>query len=68
MDRCSEHTGCVERIKHLEYRDSEMSEKLTKLEDRIDDKFDAFSNRLNVILGGIVVACIMLVVNIVLKS
>lgn len=67
MDTCSEHTGCVERIKHLEYRDSEMSEKLTKIEDRIDTKFNVFSNRLNVILGGIVVACIMLVINIVFK-
>lgn len=68
MERCNEHTGCVERIKHLEGQDDEMWKKLAKIEDKIDNKFNAFSNRLNVILGGIVVACIMLAANIIFKQ
>lgn len=68
MDRCEEHSGCIERIRNLESQDREQWDKMDKIEDKIDQKFNAFSNRLNVILGGIVVACIMLAVNIVFKA
>jgi len=68
MERCEDHSGCIERIRNLETQDKEQWDKMAKIEDKIDNKFNAFSNRLNVILGGIVVACIMLAINILIKT
>ena len=49
---CKEHSGCMARIENIE-KDSELMAK----------KVDKIFNRINLILGGIVVSCIMLVIN-----
>ena len=51
---CKEHTGCVARIEHLEGESETMRNRVDKI----------FS-RINLILGGIVVSCVMLVINLV---
>ena len=51
---CKEHSGCMARIEHLEGESESMS-------NRVDKIF----NRINLILGGIVVSFVMLVINLV---
>jgi cell division protein FtsL len=68
MAHCDEHSGCIERIGHLEKQDKEQWDKMAKIEDKFDSKFNSIFNRINVILGGVVVACIMLAINIVFKT
>lgn len=51
--RCTEHSGCLARI--------------TNVEEDIHDmktRHDSIFTRLNIILGGIAVACVLLAVNI----
>ena len=50
--KCAEHSGCMARIDNLE-KDSEAMGK----------RMDKIFNRINLILGGIVVSCVMLVIN-----
>lgn len=68
MAHCDEHSGCLERIGYLEKQDREQWDKMEKIEDKVDAKIGSIFNRINVILGGVVVACIMLAVNILLKA
>jgi hypothetical protein len=51
---CKAHSGIVARIEHLELESEKMGDKLNKI-----------FNRINIILGGIVVSCVMLVINLV---
>jgi hypothetical protein len=60
-DTCNEHTGCLARIDGLEKSDGKQWESLEKQGTRID----SIMTRLNVILGGIIVAVLMLLINIV---
>lgn len=53
---CLEHSGCIARISTLE-------RSVTQADNRINEIF----TRLNVILGGTVVACLLLVVNILIE-
>jgi len=54
--KCTEHSGCIARIKTLEEQTHSQW-----------DKLDSIFTRLNVILGSVVIACIMLVINILIK-
>ena len=51
---CKEWTGCNARIDNLE-KDSEIMGK----------RMDQIFNRINIILGGIVVSCVMLIINLI---
>ena len=53
---CVEHSGCIARIEHLENAEHELRERMDKI-----------FMRLNIILGGVVVACVMLAVNTLAK-
>jgi hypothetical protein len=53
---CKEHTGCLADIKNL--KDSD---------DRQWETIDAIRNRLNLVLGGVCVSCVLLVVNILIQ-
>jgi len=59
--KCTEHSGLMARITNLEKIDHEQWESMKKRDERIDSIF----TRLNVILGGVVVACIMLAINLI---
>lgn len=61
--KCSEHSGCVERISGLEKENITQWTGIKNNRDRID----AILARVNIILGGMVTACILLVINIILN-
>lgn len=61
---CKQHTGLDARICHVERENGDQWEKIGKMDNRIDKIF----SRLNIILGGVVVACIMLVLNFLVKA
>lgn len=54
MDKCNDHSGCLADIAQLKRDRDDMRERM-----------DAIMTRLNVILGGIVVACAALIGNLV---
>lgn len=60
---CSEHSGCLEAIGNLKLNDAKQWEAIEKGELRMD----SIMTKLNAILGGIVVAIVMLLINIVFK-
>ena len=55
-DTCKEHTGCLCDIQNLKISD-----------DRQWEAIDAIRNRLNLVLGGVCVSCVLLVVNILIQ-
>jgi hypothetical protein len=61
--KCNEHTGCVERINGLEVSDTKQWDKF----DKIDCRINQIYTRLNIILGSVVTACIILVLNLAVK-
>ena len=63
MDKCSEHSGCMEALDNLKTNDNKQWEEIEKGRSRMDDIF----TKLNAILGGIIVAIVMLLINIVFK-
>ena len=62
-DFCSEHSGCLNAIDNLKINNIKQWEHISKMDDRIDK----IMTRLNVILGGIAVAVLMLAINLVIK-
>ena len=60
---CPEHSGFCEAIENLKISDSKQWEEIKEGRNRMDN----IMTKLNAILGGIVVAIIMLLVNIVFK-
>lgn len=62
-DVCHEHSGCVTDIENLKSSDSKQWKEISDMRNKVD----AIMTRLNVILGGIVVAIIMLLLNISFK-
>ncbi len=62
-DLCHEHSGCVKDIENLKWSDGKQWEELTSIRNRTDK----ILMRLNVILGGIAVAVIMLALNMFFK-
>jgi len=61
--KCAEHSGFSARIVNLELSQGEQWTAMEKHNLRLDQIF----TRLNVMLGGIVVACVLLVINLLLK-
>jgi len=59
---CIYHSGCISDITHLQDSDRMQWTNL----DKISDRLDSFSTRMNVTLGGVAVSCILLAVNIIL--
>lgn len=62
-DVCHEHSGCITDIKNLKSSDSKQWKEISDMGDRVD----SIMARLNVILGGIVVAIVMLLLNLTFK-
>ena len=60
---CKDHSGCIADIEHLENENKDQWEKINAISKRVDD----IMTRLNVILGGVSVACVLLVINILIK-
>ena len=58
---CKEHSGCLADIGHLKQENDDQWEAIKNMK----DKQDAIFTRINIILGGIVVACIMMMINLV---
>lgn len=61
--KCAEHSGFSARIVNLELSQVDQWNAMEKHKSRLDQIF----TRLNVMLGGIVVACVLLVINMLLK-
>jgi len=60
---CTEHSGLCEAIENLKSSDTKQWQEIKEGRDRMD----SIMTKLNAILGGIVVAIVMLLVNIVFK-
>ncbi len=63
-EMCSEHSGCMARIDNLEKSQKEQWETMAKQRERVDSIF----MRLNITLGGVVVACVLLAINLAIKA
>jgi len=61
---CKQHTGLVARLDNVEKENNDQWGKMSNMEDKMDSIF----TRLNIILGGVAVACIMLVINIIVTK
>lgn len=59
--KCIEHTGCIARITNLETSDRDQWDGLKDM----DKRMDAFSSRINAILAGVAVSCILLAINLI---
>lgn len=60
--KCIEHTGCIARIGSLEGSDEKQWDKF----DDVEIRMNSIMARINVILGGVAVSCILLVINLLL--
>lgn len=60
--KCDDHSGCLADIKNLKNSDKTQWEAIGKNRDRIDQ----IITRLNITLGGVVVACLMLIIDILI--
>jgi len=61
---CKEHSGFKARLYALEIENTDQWGKFNTMDQRINSIF----TRLNIILGGIIVACIMLAINIIITK
>lgn len=62
-NHCSDHSGCLADITHLKCENRKQWDKMG----RMGDKIDSIMSKLNVVLGSIVVACIVLALNLIFK-
>ena len=60
---CRDHSGCLTRLDHLELENSHQWRDIISMK----EKYDSILTRINVTLGSIVVACILLIINILIK-
>lgn len=60
---CREHSGCLADIVNLKRNNTAQWEKLDAMDSRINSIF----TRINIILGGVAIACIMLAINLIIK-
>jgi len=58
---CREHSGMTARVDRLETN----NHKQTRAVEKVHERMDSIFARINVILGGLVVACILLVCNLI---
>jgi len=61
---CNEHSGCLARLGNLENNNQKQWEKI----DVVNSKVDRMFTRLNIILGGMVVAVVLLLINIIVEA
>jgi len=61
---CKQHTGFEARIKNIEVANIDQGIRMNAM----DTKMNSIFTRLNIILGGVVVACIMLAINIIITK
>jgi len=61
---CLDHSGLKNRINNLEEANVSQWTEIGKT----DDKVNNIMLRLNVVLGGVAVTCVMLCVNLILKA
>ena len=66
-DVCNQHSGFTSDIANLKHDDMLQWKKINQMDKKIDEIRSSIQTRINVILGGVVVACIMLIINIFLK-
>ena len=60
---CHEHSGCINDIANLKHDNAKQWQEIG----RMNDKIDGIMTRLNVVLGSVVVACVMLLLNLVFR-
>lgn len=63
-DTCKDHTGCLRDIVNLEKENTAQWASIRCL----DLKYNNILTRLNTILGGVVVACVLLAINILVTK
>lgn len=61
---CIHHSGCITNIDNLKESDRQQWVTIEKIGDRLD----SFSTRMNITLGGVAVSCILLAINILLMK
>jgi hypothetical protein len=64
----SANRTAIEALTGWQKRQDDAMDKQTKRLDALNGKMDKFSDNMNRILGGIAIACVLLVVNIILMS
>lgn len=55
-EKCNEHSGCMTAIKNLE-----------KTDDAQWKAIESIKSRINVVLGGVCMSCILLAINLLIK-
>ena len=60
---CKEHSGCMTDIANIKLSDANQWTAIDKISDRID----SFSTRINITLGGVDVSCLLLAANLYFK-
>lgn len=60
---CDQHSGFEERIKTVEKNNTEQWTHINELGDKVNENQNKIMTRINVVLGGIAVACILLTIN-----
>ena len=60
---CKQHSGFTARIETVEKENNEQWKGLKEMDGRINSIF----TRINIILGGVIVACVMLVINFLIQ-
>lgn len=69
---CPEHSGCMARIDNLEHGQDDQwtaigdhDKNWRKALKEQDNRMNSIFTRINIILGGIIVACILMVINLI---
>ena len=45
MEKCNDHSGCIERIKYLEGQDREQWEKMSKMEEKTEARSNSMLSK-----------------------
>ena len=67
---CRDHSGCLARLDNCEHENEEQWNKMIRMEgvmSATDKRINQIFTRINVILGGIAVSCLLLAVNAAIK-
>ncbi len=67
-DTCKEHSGCITDIANLKEDVLRHEKDIKTVNTKVDSKSEKIMSRLNVVLGGVVVSCIMLVIDIAIRT
>lgn len=66
-EQCNDHSGCIARICSLENDTRCQWTAIKEHREKMSSLHDKIMSRINVVLGGIVVACVMLAINLVVR-